>query len=130
MSSQLTTALRAASDRNTALLTTLSQTAYAPPSLKQNLAYLDDLARQIAHLDRELKKFHEITEDERKDHVKYRDSTVKRFMHRLGGSRGVEKFETKREKEEREFLDAWQREREAREARAELVVAVKKAEED
>ncbi|TKA24832.1 hypothetical protein B0A50_06561 [Salinomyces thailandicus] len=126
--SQLSSTLREASDKNNELLSTLSQTEYAPPSLKQNTAYIDDLKSQIASTDKELKKLHETTEDERKEHLKYRDSTVKRFMHKLGGSSGKEKFASKQEKEEREFLEAWQEEREAKDRRQELAKVLEIAE--
>jgi len=73
---------------------------------------------------------HEITEDERKDHIKYRDSNVKRWIHKLQGSKGKDKFSSKQEKEEREFQEAWQNERSARESRAELARTLSNAEDD
>lgn len=95
--------LREAADKNTELLGILSETEFAGPSWKQNEDYLVDLRSQISATDGELKKLHEVTEDERRDHVKYRDSTVKRFVHRLGGQRGKDKFASRQEKEEREL---------------------------
>ena len=89
--------LAQAASKNGELLSTLAQTDHAAPSLKQSSAYISDLETQIAALDKELKKLHETTEDERKDHLKYRDSTVKRFAHRLGGTKGKEKFASKQE---------------------------------
>lgn len=64
--SQLDNTLREAADRNTELLTELSQTDFAPSSLKQNIAYISDLKSQITSTDKELSKLHQITEDERK----------------------------------------------------------------
>lgn len=62
------------------------------------------------------------------DHVKYRDSTFKRWTYKLGGSKGQDKFTSRQEKEEKEFLQAWQSERSAKEARDELASALQTAE--
>lgn len=115
--SQLASNLARSSQRNSELLSTLSQTDYAPPALKQNAAYISDLETQIKTLDRDLRRLHQVTEDERKEHLKYRDSTVKRFAYKLGGHKGAEKFSTRQQKEEREFLEAWQKERKAKDRR-------------
>ncbi|KXT01004.1 hypothetical protein AC578_4421 [Pseudocercospora eumusae] len=128
--SQLDSTLREAADKNGELLAELRQTDYAPSSLKQNKSYISDLKAQIANTDKELARLHSITEDERKDHVKYRDSNVKRYMYKMGGSKGKDKFASKAEKEEKEFLEAWQTERSAKEAREELGQALQKAEQD
>ena len=128
--SQLTQALTNAVTRNRELLSTLAQTDYADKTLQQNASYISDLDSQIKATDKELKKLHTQTEDERKDHVKYRDSTFKRYAHKLGGSKGQAKFASKSEKEEREFLQAWQLEREAEERRAELQHALTTATSD
>jgi hypothetical protein len=128
--SQLTQALTNAVTRNRELLSTLAQTDYADKTLQQNAAYITDLDSQIKATDKELKKLHTQTEEERKDHVKYRDSTFKRYAHKLGGSKGQAKFASKSEKEEREFLAAWQQEREAEERRAELQRALTTANSD
>jgi len=128
--SQLTQALTNAASRNRELLSVLAETDYADKTLQQNAAYITDLDSQIKATDKELKKLHSVTEDERKDHVKYRDSTFKRYAHKLGGRKGEAKFHSKSEKEEREFLAAWQKEREAEERRAELQRALNSANED
>ncbi|PPJ58635.1 hypothetical protein CBER1_03512 [Cercospora berteroae] len=128
--SQLASTLREAGDKNNELLAELRQTDYAPSSLKQNAAFIEDLNTQIASTDKELRKLHNITEDERKDHVRYRDSNFKRYMHKMGGSKGKDKFSSKAEKEEREFLEAWQKERSAKESRDELSRALEHAQSD
>ncbi|KAK5138460.1 hypothetical protein LTR08_000046 [Meristemomyces frigidus] len=97
---QFSVALSQAAQKNHELLATLSQTDYAAPALIQNTAYVSDLKVQVTATENELKKLHEITEEERKDHVKYRDSTLKRFKHKLGGQKGKGKFASKQEKEE------------------------------
>ncbi|KAK4889289.1 hypothetical protein LTR27_011895 [Elasticomyces elasticus] len=128
--STFSAALAEAATKNGELLSTLAQTDHAPPALKQNQAYISDLQTQLGALDRELKKLHAITEDERKDHLKYHDSTVKRLAHKLGGKKGTEKFVSKQEKEEREFLEAWQHEREAIGQREELASALQYAQDE
>jgi hypothetical protein len=94
---QLHTALAEASQRNSELLSVLAETDYATPALKQNVAYITDLSKQLAALKKDLAKLHAITEDERKDHLKYRDSTMRRFAHKLGGQKGKDKFASKQE---------------------------------
>jgi hypothetical protein len=126
--SQLSERVAAYAGKNRELLTTLSQTDYAPPALKQNLAYISDLQAQIAKTDAEIKRFHAVTEQERKEHTKIRDSVMRKYVHKLGGSKGEEKFKSKQEKEEREFMEAWQREREAQERREALSAALEQAE--
>ncbi|KAK5728974.1 hypothetical protein LTR15_002115 [Elasticomyces elasticus] len=128
--STFSAALAEAATKNGELLSTLARTDHAPPALKQNKAYISDLQTQLDALDQELKKLHVITEDERKDHLKYHDSTVKRLAHKLGGRKGTEKFVSKQEKEEREFLDAWQHEREAIGQREELACALQYAQDE
>ena len=68
--------LRDATSKNRELLQTLSQTDYARPALKQTTAYITDLNSQIAAADKELQRLGHMTQDERKDHVKYRDRSV------------------------------------------------------
>lgn len=106
---------------------TLRESDYALPALKQNTSYIADLQSQISSTDKELRSLHEVTEKERKDHVKYRDSVMRRYAHKLGGHKGEDKFTAKQEKEEKEFLEAWQKEREANERREELGRALERA---
>ena len=126
--SQLSERVAAYAGKNRELLSTLSQTDYAPPALKQNLAYISDLQAQISKTDTEIKRFHAVTEQERKEHTKIRDSVMRKYAHKLGGHKGEEKFKSKQEKEEREFMEAWQREREAQQRREVLGSALEQAE--
>lgn len=118
--SQLTAALSRAATRNHELLSILAETEYAQPALEQSVARKLVLESRSTDACIELKKLHSITEDERKDHVRYRDSIVKCFVHNLGGQKGKEKYASKEEKEEREFLEAWQKERDAMERREQI----------
>lgn len=128
--SEFTQALSDAAERNRELLAILADTDHAATALQQNTSFISDLNSQIFKTDKELRRLHTITEDERKDHVKYRDSTFKRYAHKLGGRKGEAKFASKSEKEEREFMQAWQKEREAEERRAELQRAHETANEE
>nr|OQO28484.1 hypothetical protein B0A51_03296 [Rachicladosporium sp. CCFEE 5018] len=130
MSQSFATRLQSAAARNKELLSIIAQNDHAPSSLPQNAAYIADLDAQLKKTNVELKKLHAITEDERKDHVEYRDSTFKRYAHKIGGKKGQEKFTSKQEKEEREFLEAWQKEREAIARREEIARALDVAQVD
>ncbi|RYF45354.1 MAG: hypothetical protein EOO38_16160 [Cytophagaceae bacterium] len=112
MASRLIESLQHAAGRNQELLAILSQTDSAPAALKQNSIYITGLENDIANTDREIKRLHRITEDERKDHIKYEESTFTRYMYKLRGKRGEAKFAAKAGKEEQEFVEAWQKERE------------------
>jgi hypothetical protein len=129
-SSNLSQALSQASQKNQALLQELAQTEYAKPSAKSNVAYIADLQARIAKSDKQIKTLHLVTESERKDHLKYQESLVKRYAYKLGGSKGEKKFSDKASKEEREFVEAWQKERDERETREELGRALTQAETD
>ncbi|KAK6439741.1 hypothetical protein LTR95_004043 [Oleoguttula sp. CCFEE 5521] len=130
MSQSFAMRLQSAAARNKELLSIIAQTDHAPSALSQNTVYIIDLDAQLNKTDVELKKLHAITEDERKDHVEYRDSTFKRYAHKMGGRKGQEKFTSKQEKEEREFLEAWQKEREAIARREEIARALSIAQTD
>ncbi|KAK4555730.1 hypothetical protein LTR86_006950 [Recurvomyces mirabilis] len=125
--SSLRTTLAEAADRNHELIVVLSRTDYAGPALKENGSYTSDLNAQIGALNKELKRLHATTEDERKDHLKYRDSSVKRYAAKIRGHKGQEKLASQQEKEEREFLEAWQKENEAKQRHEELTKALNEA---
>ncbi|KAK5155255.1 hypothetical protein LTS14_006210 [Recurvomyces mirabilis] len=126
--SSLRTTLAEAAEQNHDLIIILSRTDYAGPVLKENGSYTSDLSTQIGALNKELKQLHATTEDERKDHLKYRDSTVKRYAAKMRGHKGQEKLASQQEKEEREFLEAWQKENEAKQRHEELTKALNEAE--
>ncbi|KAI4739094.1 hypothetical protein E4T50_10468 [Aureobasidium sp. EXF-12298] len=130
MGSRLIDSLQHAAGKNQELLAVLSQTDNAPTALKQNSTYITDLETQIANTDKEIKRLHRITEDERKDHVKYEESTFTRYMYKMRGAKGVAKFAEKAGKEEKEFVEAWQKERETQESHAELTRALAAAKQE
>jgi hypothetical protein len=124
MGSRLINSLQHAAGKNQELLAVLSQTDNAPTALKHNSKYITDLEGQIANTDKEIIRLHRITEDERKDHIKYEESTFTRYMYKVRGSKGMARFAEKAGKEEKEFLEAWQKERETQESHAELTRAL------
>jgi hypothetical protein len=130
MGSRLIDSLQHAAGRNQELLAVLSQTDNAPTALKQNSTYIADLETQIANTDKEITRLHRITEDERKDHVKYEESTFTRYMYKVRGSKGMARFAEKAGKEEKEFVEAWQKERETQESHAELTRALAAAKQE
>lgn len=119
-------ALQDATSKNRELLFELRETDNATPALKQNLAYIADLKTQVSTADKELQRLAKITQDERKDHLSYQDSIMKRYAYKVSGR--SDKFVSRQAKEEREFLEAYQREKEAKEFRESLVSALEKAE--
>lgn len=121
--------LTKASDRNAALLHTLSETAYAPPALIQQKATIKDLETHISSTSHLLSQLELRTKSELKDHQKYADSKIRRFAHGLGGSKGKQRFVEKAEKEEREFTEAWQKERETRDCKDDLERQLREARE-
>lgn len=107
-------------EQNNRLLKTLSETDYAPPALAQQSVYISSLQKELSELDKRIKHLETITKTELNDHEKYRDSTMKRFTYRLGGKKGQAKFEAKASKEEREYFEAVQAEKAAKDQRGVL----------
>ncbi len=117
--------LAAAASKNAELLRGLAETDWAPTSLKQVLAYVHDVQTQISQTDKLIAELNHKTNVELKDHEKYRDSRMRRFAYRMGGK--TEKFEAKAEKEEREYFEAVQEEKKARDRRDMLVHQLEEA---
>ncbi|KAF2755279.1 hypothetical protein EJ05DRAFT_479071 [Pseudovirgaria hyperparasitica] len=102
--------------KNEELLATLSKTDYAPASLKQQALYIKDLESQLEKTKKDYQHYQWKTRIEKGEFGKYRDSTMKRFMHKMGGSKGKEKFASKTEKEEKEYYEALQAERQSKDS--------------
>jgi len=96
--------IQSASQRNQDLLHGLASTDHAPSALSQQNKYIADLEAQLKSSSRICYKAHLSTAKERADHLKYEESTVRRFAHRMTGQ--TEKFEEKVSKEEREYFEA------------------------
>ncbi|KAK8056191.1 hypothetical protein PG993_001418 [Apiospora rasikravindrae] len=100
-------------ERNRLLLSILSETDHAKPSLEQHEVYLGDLERQLADATKWVMAVDKKRQKELKEHKKYRDSVMKRFAYKALGNR--DKFEEKAAKEERDYFDALQDEHKAKE---------------
>ena len=87
------------------LLTTIGNLEYVPSAKKHQISYIDDLEGQSTTLQKEVGQLAEKTKKERKEHETLRDSTSRRFAHKLLGK--AEKYEAKANKEERyeDFCD-------------------------
>lgn len=98
--------IQEAAEKNNSLLQGLQETDGAPAQLKQQNEYIKDLDHQIASTDQRVKSSRRKAHDELQDHEKYRDSTVRRFAHKISGRK--EQFAEKAAKEEKEYFDAIQ----------------------
>jgi hypothetical protein len=81
------------------LLTTIGNLEYVPSAKKHQISYIEDLEGQSATIQKEVAQLAEKTKKERKEHETLRDSTGRRFAHKLLGK--AEKYEARANKEER-----------------------------
>jgi DNA repair exonuclease SbcCD ATPase subunit len=110
--------IREASAKNTQLLRVLGDTDHAKPALEEQLRFIHDLDSELANLNRRIQALDNTRKLELKDHEKYRDSNVRRFMYKATGQK--EKFSQKAEKEEREYFEVLQKEHQAKQIRENL----------
>ncbi|KAJ3795748.1 hypothetical protein GGU11DRAFT_208666 [Lentinula aff. detonsa] len=92
------------------LLQKIETLQYAPSALNQQSKYLHDLEVEIGKIKQEVQQLGEKTKKERKEHEELRDSTTRKLAAKLKGKAGIEKFEAKKEKEEREYVEALENE--------------------
>ncbi|OAQ65059.1 hypothetical protein VFPPC_06233 [Pochonia chlamydosporia 170] len=88
------------------LLKVLSDTDHASPALKEQLKLVEDLRTHLRNSDHALKQLKTKRELNLKQHEKYRDSHVRRFMYKATGNR--EKFAEKASNGEQEYFDVLQ----------------------
>ncbi|KAF9054108.1 hypothetical protein BJ165DRAFT_684302 [Panaeolus papilionaceus] len=81
---------------------------YVPTARRQQTSYVRDLQAQLDGIIARVAQLTEKTKKERKEHEALRDATAKRFAHKLVGKK--EKYEAKESKEEREYVEALERE--------------------
>ncbi|THV03505.1 hypothetical protein K435DRAFT_279692 [Dendrothele bispora CBS 962.96] len=86
------------------LLQTLASIEYAPSALAEQTRYLQDLRGELTKVKEKVEGLSEKTKKERKEHEDLRDSMVRRMASRVVGKK--EKFEAKKQKEEREYIEA------------------------
>ncbi|KAH8177159.1 hypothetical protein LIA77_02241 [Sarocladium implicatum] len=100
--------IREASAKNSELLRILADTDHAKPALQEQQRFIKDLEGEAAKIAKRLEQLAHKRKMELKDHEKYRDSNVRRFMYKATGQK--DKFAQKAEKEEREYFDVLQEE--------------------
>ncbi|KAK0383636.1 hypothetical protein NLU13_9547 [Sarocladium strictum] len=110
--------IREASARNSELLRVLTETDHAKPALQEQMRFIHDLDTELADLKRRIQALDNKRKLELKDHEKYRDSNVRRFMYKATGQK--EKFAQRAEKEEREYFEVLQKEHQANQIRENL----------
>ncbi|KAF8970669.1 hypothetical protein BDZ97DRAFT_1790404 [Flammula alnicola] len=93
---------------HTQLLNTIAELEYVPSAKKHQASYIKDLEIQLAASQKRVVQLAEKTKKERKEHEALRDSTSRRFAHKLLGKK--EKYEARESKEEREYVEALERE--------------------
>ena len=98
--------------KNAEILQALSQTEYARPALKRSSALLRHLDHEIQICDQLIEKSEAKTSKEIGDYKKYEKSTKRRFFYCASGKK--EKFEERASKEEREYIEARDAERQAK----------------
>ncbi|KAF6828747.1 hypothetical protein CMUS01_08456 [Colletotrichum musicola] len=118
MPSDLESKIRQAAVRNRDLLAILASTDHAIPDLIQQRRLIADLEAQLRDSDKNVKSLDQRRKKELKDHEKYRDSVMRRFMHKAVGKR--DKFDEKAAREEREYFDVLQEEHREKEINGNL----------
>lgn len=113
--SDFETQIREASARNSDLLRVLAETDHAKPALQEQMRFIRDLDGELSNTHKRIQQLDNKRKLELKDHEKYRDSNVRRFMYKATGRQ--EKFDQRAEKEEREYFEVLQQEHQAREIR-------------
>ncbi|KAJ7877986.1 hypothetical protein B0H14DRAFT_2712289 [Mycena olivaceomarginata] len=93
---------------NFQLLAAIAELDYVPPALEQQESYLAGLEKEWAQLTDEITFLEEQTKKEKKEHEALRDSTTRRFAAKITGKK--EKFEAKASKEEKEYIEALEKE--------------------
>ncbi|WWC90525.1 uncharacterized protein L201_005461 [Kwoniella dendrophila CBS 6074] len=95
--------IQSASTRNAELLQILSDTDHALPDSNQQRTYITELETQLGQVETKLNELNKRRERDLKDHLKYKDSTFKRFAYKATGQK--EKFSLKASKEEKDYFD-------------------------
>lgn len=111
--------------KNEELLGVLRQTDYAEAALKQQEVYIKDLERELTQLVTNIQQLEWKTKIEKAEFEKYRDSNIKRFAYKLGGSKGKDKFQNRTAKEEKEYYEALEQEHGARDRKESVSHALK-----
>ncbi|EWC46790.1 hypothetical protein DRE_04035 [Drechslerella stenobrocha 248] len=109
-------------DQHCSLVSMIADREHAPFALESQQKYLRDLESKLAELKKEIAILRRITSKERKEHQDLRDSIARRYAHKIAGL--SEKFVSKIEREEREFLEALSNQRAAEDTERYLEEAI------
>ncbi|KAF3921940.1 hypothetical protein ABW20_dc0102411 [Dactylellina cionopaga] len=93
-----------AADTHRSLISQIADLEHAPSALKQQTVYLNNLNSTLKTLKTELKKLRATTTKEQNQHQDLRNSFARRYAYSLTGR--SEKFTSRIEKEEKEYLEA------------------------
>ncbi|KAF7369822.1 hypothetical protein MVEN_00315100 [Mycena venus] len=107
------------------LLAQIAELDYVPPALKQQDDYIAGLQNDLTVLARQITALEAKTKKERKEHEALRDSTTRRFAAKITGRK--EKFEAKASKEEREYIEALEKEMQHKRQRETLETMIAEA---
>ncbi|KAJ7146180.1 hypothetical protein C8R44DRAFT_598754 [Mycena epipterygia] len=100
------------------LLAAIAELDYVPPALTQQESYIASLEAEARTTAAKVKALEGKTKKERKEHEALRDSTARRLAAKLTGRK--EKFEAKAGKEEREYVEALEKEMQEKRQAAQL----------
>ncbi|KAF7373616.1 hypothetical protein MSAN_00572000 [Mycena sanguinolenta] len=91
------------------LLAAIAELDWVPPALEQQESYITGLEHQSRQLAAKIESLEMQTKKEQAEHEALRDSTTRRFAATITGRK--DKYEAKASKEEREYVEALERER-------------------
>ncbi|KAJ6556889.1 hypothetical protein B0H10DRAFT_2241122 [Mycena sp. CBHHK59/15] len=118
-----TDAVRQNAPYYTRLLGSIEELDYVPPALAQQTSYVAGLEAQLKVAVRKIAVLARKTQKERREHEDLRDSTARRLAAKLTGRK--EKFEAKASKEEREYVEALEKEMQERSCQTVLETMIK-----
>ncbi|KAI9729022.1 MAG: hypothetical protein M1828_000107 [Chrysothrix sp. TS-e1954] len=115
--------ISSSSSKNSELLRTLSDTMTAPSELSRVNLDLEDLRKLLTEQEATVKKLSNNSKKDYKQHKKYRDSVISRFVYRL--AKKPKEFDAKAMKEEKMYFESLQEQQKAESRRSELQVNIK-----
>lgn len=95
--------IKAARTRSVQLNVILTETAEASTQLDKHNQYIEDLEAKLQSIHKQLRSLNLRREPDLQDHVKYRDSTFRRFAYKATGR--SEAFQTEAEAREKEYFE-------------------------
>ncbi|KAJ7756327.1 hypothetical protein B0H16DRAFT_698105 [Mycena metata] len=107
------------------LLAAIASLDYAPSALTEQEALIASLERTARANAARIDTLEQKTQKERKEHEDLRDSTTRRFAAKLTGRK--DKFEAKASKEEREYVEALEKEMQEKRQQANLETMISEA---